>query len=176
MHTYSRCAETQQSRGRTRDESPPGCELQTGTRCAPTRLKPRGPRETNRRCELFLLPTAQEMLFLNLAHGFLSVFSTWAVRTQWEETGRRNKGLGIRNRGCRIPWWLGGEESASQCRRHGFDPWSGRIRMPRSKWARAPSLLSLCPRTQELHLSPHALEPRLHKTRSQHSEKPPHSN
>ena len=25
------------------------------------------------------------------------------------------------------PWWLSGKESACQCRRHGFDPWSGKI-------------------------------------------------
>ena len=26
-----------------------------------------------------------------------------------------------------LPWWLSGERIACQCRRHGFDPWSGRI-------------------------------------------------
>ena len=26
-----------------------------------------------------------------------------------------------------LPWWLSGRESRCQCRRHGFDPWSGRI-------------------------------------------------
>ena len=26
-----------------------------------------------------------------------------------------------------FPWWLSGEESTCQCRRHGFDPWSGKI-------------------------------------------------
>ena len=26
-----------------------------------------------------------------------------------------------------LPWWLNGKESACQCRRHGFDPWSGKI-------------------------------------------------
>ena len=25
------------------------------------------------------------------------------------------------------PWWLSGKESTCQCRRHGFDPWSGKI-------------------------------------------------
>ena len=24
-------------------------------------------------------------------------------------------------------WWLSGKESACQCKRHGFDPWSGKI-------------------------------------------------
>ena len=27
----------------------------------------------------------------------------------------------------RFPWWLNGKESACQCRRRGFDPWSGKI-------------------------------------------------
>ena len=26
--------------------------------------------------------------------------------------------------GVRLPWWLSGRESACQCRKHGFDPWS----------------------------------------------------
>jgi len=26
-----------------------------------------------------------------------------------------------------LPWWLSGEESTCQCRRHGLDPWSGKI-------------------------------------------------
>ena len=26
-----------------------------------------------------------------------------------------------------LPWWLGGEKSACQCRRYGFDLWSGKI-------------------------------------------------
>ena len=26
-----------------------------------------------------------------------------------------------------LPWWLNGKESAYQCRRHGFDPWSRKI-------------------------------------------------
>ena len=26
-----------------------------------------------------------------------------------------------------LPWWLSGKESTCQCRRHWFDPWSGKI-------------------------------------------------
>ena len=26
-----------------------------------------------------------------------------------------------------LPWWFSGEESICQCRRHRFDPWSGKI-------------------------------------------------
>ena len=35
--------------------------------------------------------------------------------------------LGINNVGVRLPWWLSSKESARQCRRHGFDPWVGKI-------------------------------------------------
>ena len=27
----------------------------------------------------------------------------------------------------RLPWWLSGKESTCHCRRHRFDPWSGKI-------------------------------------------------
>ena len=26
-----------------------------------------------------------------------------------------------------LPWWHSGKESSRRCRRHGFDPWSGKI-------------------------------------------------
>ena len=40
-----------------------------------------------------------------------------------------------------LPWWLSGKESACQCRRHGFDPWVGK--MPwRRKWQPIPVFLS----------------------------------
>ena len=32
-----------------------------------------------------------------------------------------------------LPWWLSGKESASQCRRNGFNPWVGEISW-RRKW------------------------------------------
>ena len=38
---------------------------------------------------------------------------------------RRKKEKERKQRG--LPWWLSGEESACQCRRHRFNPWSGRI-------------------------------------------------
>ena len=67
-----------------------------------------------------------------------------------------------------LPWWLKGEESTCQARRHGFDPWCGKI--PRTM-----EQLSLCATTTEpvsrawepQLLSPHvatteALRPRAH--------------
>ena len=44
-----------------------------------------------------------------------------------------------------LPWWLSGKESASQCRRHGFDPWSG-------KTSHAAKQLSPCATSIELGL------------------------
>ena len=37
---------------------------------------------------------------------------------KWEGNKKKKEGP---------PWWLSGKESACQCRRHGFDPWYGRI-------------------------------------------------
>jgi len=34
---------------------------------------------------------------------------------------------GIRLASEGLPWWLSGKESTCQCRRHGFDPWVGKI-------------------------------------------------
>ena len=33
-----------------------------------------------------------------------------------------------------LPWWLSGKETACQCRRHGFDPWVGKIYWSRKWW------------------------------------------
>ena len=35
-------------------------------------------------------------------------------------------------------WWLSGKESACQCRRHGLDPWVGKIAW-RRKWQPTPA-------------------------------------
>ena len=32
-----------------------------------------------------------------------------------------------------LPWWLTGKESACQCRKHGFDPWIGKIAWKRKE-------------------------------------------
>lgn len=34
-----------------------------------------------------------------------------------------------------LPWWLGGEESACPCRRHGSDFWSGKIPQAVAQWS-----------------------------------------
>ena len=48
-----------------------------------------------------------------------------------------------------LPWWLRGKESASQCRWHGFHPWSRRPHMLSGSEAHAPQLRNLCSRSQE---------------------------
>ena len=68
-----------------------------------------------------------------------------------------------------LPWWLSGKESACQCRRHRFNPWSRKIpraggqHMPicHNYWGHLPTFWSLC-----------TLEPVRRNKRSHHSEKP----
>ena len=69
-----------------------------------------------------------------------------------------------------FPWWLGGEESACQCRRHRFDPWSEKIPY-------APEQLSPCTTTIEPVLwssGDATAEPMLHGRRSHCNERPVH--
>ena len=40
----------------------------------------------------------------------------------------------------RLPWWLSGEESVCECRRHRFDPWVRKIPQ-RRKWQLTPVFL-----------------------------------
>ena len=62
-----------------------------------------------------------------------------------------------------LPWWHSGWESASQCRGHGFEPWSGKI-------PHAAEQLGPWATTTE----PARLEPVLHKKRGRDSERPAH--
>ena len=90
---------------------------------------------------------------------------------------------GLQNTVQGLSWWLSGKESAYQCRRHGFNPWSGRIPThcralgprhhnywacalepgSRSCWVRVPQLLKTKP-----------FEAVLGNKRSHHSEKRMH--
>ena len=51
-----------------------------------------------------------------------------------------------------LPWWLSSKELACQCRRHGFDPWSGKILCAVGKLSPRATNYSLCSRAQELQL------------------------
>ena len=48
-----------------------------------------------------------------------------------------------------LPWWLSSKESACQCRKHGFYPWSRKIPHAGATKPWAPQLLSLCSRALE---------------------------
>jgi len=45
--------------------------------------------------------------------------------------------------------WLSGKESGCQCKRHGFDPWVGKIPWGR-KWQPTPIFLPVKSQTEEL--------------------------
>ena len=51
---------------------------------------------------------------INLANFLVDIFDT-------------NTFFKIKEEMAGFPWWLSGKESACQCRRHRFDPWSGKI-------------------------------------------------
>ena len=48
----------------------------------------------------------------------------------------------------RLPWWLSGKESAGQCSRHRFDPWSRKIPCALEQRSHCATLLRLCSRSQ----------------------------
>ena len=85
----------------------------------------------------------------------------------WESKmlhGQKNKKQGLL-------WWLSAKESACQCRRHGFNPWSGKIPHAAERLSLFPRLLSLCSRARESQLlNPRTLEPMIHKKRGHHNE------
>ena len=60
---------------------------------------------------------------------------------KWPGTAQQ-MALTIRKRTGGLPWWLSGKQFACQCRKHGFNPWSGKI-------PHISGLLSLCSRAQE---------------------------
>ena len=73
-----------------------------------------------------------------------------------------------------LPWWLSGKQSACQCRRQGFDPWSGKMPHAVEGLNPVPWLLSLGSRAWEPGLacssdwSLHTPEPVVHSKGSRH--------
>ena len=109
------------------------------------------------------------------------VFS-WATKTMspvgqsWGRIKREQIGL---------PWWLGGKESACQCRGHEFDLWSRKI--PHAAEQLSPSTITTEPVLQSSRTATTepmcsnswnlcALEPMLRNKRSPCNEKPVHNN
>ena len=69
-----------------------------------------------------------------------------------------------------LPWWLSGEESTCQCKRHDSIPGSGRSHVSRRNYACVPQLLSLYSGAQEPQLlSPHATTTEAHVSQNLHS-------
>ena len=72
-------------------------------------------------------------LGIGLAKKFVQVFPEDGMENPNELFSQPNKIVSnfitflISNKLVVLPWWLSGEESACQCRRHGFDPWSSEI-------------------------------------------------
>ena len=78
-----------------------------------------------------------------------------------KQTNKKKKKTGL-------PWCLSGKESVCQCRRHGFDPWYGKIPhavKQLSPWA---TTMSLCSRARELQL----LKPKNPRAHAPQREKP----
>ena len=75
---------------------------------------------------------------------FLTVLNYFTIKLIFKKKERKKEGLS---------WWLSGKEFPCQCRRHGFDSWSGRI-------PHASEQLSLCSRAPE----PQLLKPTRHRT------------
>ena len=73
------------------------------------------------------------------------------------------KKFGFKNVKIGLPWWRSGWESACWCRRHGFEPWSGKI-------PHAAEQLGPWATTTE----PARLEPVLRNKRGRDSERPAH--
>ena len=111
---------------------------------------------------------------LSLLHLFAALLCVCQLHGQ--DTNCQNLSLKVHQMG--LPWWFNGKESACQCRRHRFDPWSGRIPQAlgtaksrhHNFWA-----CTLEPRKRN-YWSPRALEPALHNKRRHLNEKPVHRN
>ena len=57
--------------------------------------------------------------------------STWLDSCCWWQVSNIFPRLSLLLESQRLPWCLSGKETACLCRRHGFDPWVGKIRWRR---------------------------------------------
>ena len=104
----------------------------------------------------------------------VKIFPQSKTKQKYDLEGIIIEERGLQNTVQGLSWWLSGKESACQCRRHGFDPWSRRIPhcsgaaepVSHNYWACAPEPGSY----NYWSLSP--LEPMLHNKRSHSNEKP----
>ena len=85
----------------------------------------------------------------------LCSLNSFYIPTTFHSTASWTQQLSPLVRASLVAQWL---RIACQCRRYGFDPWSGKIPHAQSNEAWAPQLLSLSSRAQELRLlRPHAV-------------------
>ena len=119
-----------------------------------------------------------------IAGGFFTIWATWETMVKLREThfisgakeGFSQKGhlSWVEKQLLGLPQWLNGKESACQCGRQVFDPWSGKITHGVGQLSLCATLLSLCCRACKPQLlSPQAttLEPVLQNKRSHYNEK-----
>ena len=57
----------------------------------------------------------------------VKIFPQSKTKQKYDLEGIIIEERGLQNTVQGLSWWLSGKESACQCRRHGFHPWSGRI-------------------------------------------------
>ena len=92
-----------------------GCEGPAGGRGRPWERRQRHTREG-------LGCPAGEFWFIQKLFGLLFIYFKSSIKKKKKAPG--------------LPWWRSGKEPASQCRRWGFNPWSGRI--PDASWQLSP--------------------------------------
>ena len=78
------------------------------------------------------------MLVAHTVKNLPAVQETKIGSLGWEDPGKR--GMATHSSILGLPWWLSGKQSAWQYRRHGFDPWVGKIPW---RWAWQPTPLFL---------------------------------
>ena len=67
------------------------------------------------------------------------------------QPGVKSGALSLKHSVWGLPWRIGGKQFICQRRRHGFDPWSGKIPQATERVSPSGPAPELCPRAQELH-------------------------
>ena len=78
---------------------------------------------------LCLIPFIKKLLPCRLKNKYgILLLQCWHKKL-WRHASQRNNHnwQDFKNHCLGLPWWFSGKESTCQCRRHGFDPWSGMI-------------------------------------------------
>ena len=109
----------------------------------------------------------------------------WASSRSWWWTGKADMLQSIGSQRVRYDWateltwtswWLSGRESAYQCKRYRFDPWSGKIPRAAGQQSLCATTISLCSRAPKQHHWAHMLQllkPTCRRVHTPQQEKPP---